>query len=95
MIITKQVGWGTVKNTVSQPELDYESLSKISNLKDMRKTSEDLSFARDFKDICKKSILPVPGFVDQEDDTSSEGYVPHSDWEGPSGDAWIGKGYDE
>jgi hypothetical protein len=94
MIITKQVGWGTVKNSVSQPELDYEYLSKVSNLKDMRKTN-NVGFVEDFKEVCKKSIMPVPGFVDQEDDVSSEDYAPHSDWEGPSGDAWIGKGYDE
>ena len=96
-IISKNVGWGTVKNPSQKIELDnYDELSKLVSLKDMRKTSKneyetDKNFKEDFSNICKKSILPIPGYVDAEDDRSSESYAPHSDWQGSSGEAWIGK----
>lgn len=91
-IISTKVGWSSVKNPSQQVNLDYSCLMKISNLKDMRKSAEDKKcIVPDYKEVCEKSMIPLPGFVDSEDDTSSESYVPHSDWEGPSGNAWIGK----
>ncbi len=94
--------WVEVKNLTSiQPTLDYRILSE-NHLKDMRRESAPIDdklinleddkvqrFRDDYTDICKKSILPLPGYVDYWDDQSSESYVPHSDWQGPTGDSWI------
>ena len=98
----------TDERSVVQPNLDYRQL-KQANLKDMRPLSDNiddklinledertLKYKEDFSEICKKSLLPIPGHVDYWDDQSSESYYPHSDWEGPSGNSWIqGDGYDK
>ena len=101
MIIKQSINWTTDKLSVVQPNLDYRCLKK-SNLKDMRKVNDKIDdellnledghaieFKEDYSEICKKSLLPIPGFVDYWDDRSSESYYPHSDWEGPSGNSWI------
>jgi hypothetical protein len=91
-IISTKAGWSSTKNSTQPVDLDYSYLTKISNLKDMRKSADDKKcIVPDYKEVCKKSLMPVPGFTDSEDDKSSESYVPHSDWQGPTGNAWIGK----
>ena len=68
-----------------QPNLDYQQLKETNeNLIDMRNNEE-------FKDVCKHSNIPIPGYIDYWDDVSSENYQPVSDWIGPTGEAWIGR----
>ena len=68
-----------------QPNLDYQQLKETNeDLIDMRNNIE-------FKDICKHSNIPIPGYIDYWDDNSSENYHPISEWLGPTGEAWIGR----
>lgn len=93
-IITTNASWGYLKNSSLLPDLDYNKMEKIQ-LKDMRKTSQqkldEKDITEDYKDVCKKSMIPLPGYSDYWDDTSSESVAPRSDWQGPTGDSWIGK----
>lgn len=97
MLITTKTGWGSLKNPSSLPDLNYNKLTKVSELKDMRGVSkqahkeEEKTITEDYKNVCEKSNMPLPGFTDYLDDESSESFAPHSDWQGPSGEAWIGK----
>ena len=73
--------------SAAQPNLDYNNLVANNNEEGCK---------QDFSELCKKSLLPVPGYTDYWDDPSSESYYPHSDWQGPTGNSWIqGDGYDK
>lgn len=89
-IITKNVTVKLTDNYSLPSNIEFEKLLSVK--KDMRKT------ANGFKDLLideeeHKSLgnLPLGGYMISLDDTSSESYYPHSDWQGPSGEAWIGK----
>lgn len=90
-LITQTVKISINNNTCPQIDIDYNFLKK-STLKDMRKHSlkcdEDVDY---LKNLTENSRIPVPGFTDFWDDSSSESYYPHSDWQGPMGNSWIGK----
>lgn len=92
VIITNKVGWGSIKNPSQYIDLDYGMLKKICKTKDLRKKSEsDKTISEDYSNVCRNSLIPIPGHIDPLDDISSENYAPHSDWQGSSGDSWIGK----
>ena len=87
--------------SAAQPNLDYDKL-KNNNLVDKRginnlvANNNEEGCKQDFSELCKKSLLPIPGYTDYWDDPSSESYYPHSDWQGPTGNSWIqGDGYDK
>lgn len=90
-IITKKV---TVKlsNNYSLPsDIDFSSLIEKPRVIDMRKQSnkfKDLLVDAEEGSLCN---LPLGGYMMSLDDESSESYYPMSDWQGPSGDSWIGK----
>lgn len=84
-IITKKL---TIKlsDNYSLPNLDFELLKEKPL--DMRKQSNN------YKDLINSNgsyKLPLGGYLMSNDDDSSESYYPTSDWQGPSGDSWIGK----
>lgn len=90
-LITQTLKISLTNNTCPQMDIDYNSL-KNTTLKDMRKQAlvieEDVER---LKNLTENSVIPIPVFTDYMDDTSSESYHPHSDWQGPSGSSWIGK----
>lgn len=68
----------------SIPNIDFDILKKASNV-----DAKDYRGLLNEKDTVYK--IPLSGYLLSSDDTSSESYAPHSDWQGPSGDSWIGK----
>lgn len=78
-----------LKNPVDLPQLNYDNL-KNKQLKDMRKTSDNIK--NDYRDVCKKSMMPLPGLMIEYDENTDNSYIPpHSDWQGPTGETWLNK----
>lgn len=90
-LITQTIKVNITNNNCSQMDIDYNILKK-ANFVDMRKQS---FYSKDevdnLKNLTENSRIPIPTFTDYMDDKSSESFYPHSDWQGPSGNSWIGK----
>lgn len=72
------------------PDLDFNRLKKV-NLKDKRKAN-NYNYKEDITEISKNSKMPIPGLLmDFDDNQNNDWIAPHSDWVGPTGEAWINR----
>lgn len=102
-IITQSIKIDFLENNIKYMDIDYDQLKASTNVIDCRQAAfynttnnpaqifVDPDDLKHMNNLVENSKIPIPGFVDSMDDVSSESYYPHSDWQGPTGNSWIGK----